>query len=102
VAMDAQGKSQFHGYVRAQIEATLDHIETLIQPMRLTLRHICGATVFLKHPEDATLYREVALKRGLEELPAVYVVADVCRPELLFEMDALFASPQKGEGTNDE
>lgn len=93
-AIDAQGKSEFVGDARAQIEATLNHIETLIAPMRLTLRHICGATVFLKQAEHASIYREVALRRGLEELPGIYVVADVCRPELLFEMDAVFASPQ--------
>jgi hypothetical protein len=30
----------------------------------------------------------MARARGLEELPAVCVVADVCREELLFEIDA--------------
>ena len=30
----------------------------------------------------------MAAERGLEDLPAVCVVADVCRDELLFEMDA--------------
>jgi len=28
---------------------------------------------------------------GLQEMPAICVVADVCRAELLFELDAEFA-----------
>jgi hypothetical protein len=29
----------------------------------------------------------MAVDRGLEDFPAVFVVADVCREELLFEID---------------
>jgi hypothetical protein len=42
----------------------------------------------VKRPEHADVFREMAVKRGLEELPAVCIVADVCREELLFEIDA--------------
>jgi len=30
----------------------------------------------------------VAAELGLSDMPAVYVLADVCRDELLFELDA--------------
>ena len=42
----------------------------------------------MKRPEYADVFWKVAAVRGLENLPAVCVVADVCRKELLFEMDA--------------
>jgi enamine deaminase RidA (YjgF/YER057c/UK114 family) len=52
------------------------------------LADICAATVFVKRPEYAEVFRQVAADRGLADLPAVCVVADVCREELLFEIDA--------------
>ena len=53
-----------------------------------SLKDICQATVFLKRPQDLPVYRQAVAERGLADLPAVCVVADVCRDDLLFEMDA--------------
>jgi hypothetical protein len=44
--------------------------------------------VFVKLPEYAAIFQEIAMERGLDGFPAVCVVADVCREELLFEIDA--------------
>jgi len=52
------------------------------------LGDICSATVFIKHPKHAEIFYEIAAARGLENFPCVCIVADVCREELLFEMDA--------------
>jgi len=87
-AIDEQGRSMFPGDARAQVARTLETVEALIAPRGADLNDICEATVFLKRPEDEPAYREVMRQRGLEQLPAVCVVADVCRDELLFEMDA--------------
>ncbi|MCK4284441.1 MAG: hypothetical protein KAX44_09010 [Candidatus Brocadiae bacterium] len=86
-AIDESGTSLFPGDVRAQINRTLDTVEALVAQDGATLDDICEATVFLKRAEDAPVYREVAEERGLLEMPAVCVVGDVCRDELLFEMD---------------
>ncbi len=37
---------------------------------------------------DGSVYRERAAARGLDNFPAACVVVDVCREELLFEIDA--------------
>jgi enamine deaminase RidA (YjgF/YER057c/UK114 family) len=87
-AIDEQGQSLYPGDVRAQIDCTFDKIAALIGQEGATLEDIAAACVFVKHPGDALVYRERAAARGLEELPAVVMVADVCRPELLFEIDA--------------
>jgi enamine deaminase RidA (YjgF/YER057c/UK114 family) len=87
-AIDEQGQSLYPGDVRAQIDCTFDKIAALIGQEGAALEDIAAACVFVKHPGDALVYRERAAARGLEELPAVVMVADVCRPELLFEIDA--------------
>ncbi len=87
-AIDAQGQSLYHYDIRAQIDCTFDKIAALIGPEGATLDDIAAACVFVKRPEDALAYEERAAARGLANLPAVIMVADVCREELLFEMDA--------------
>ena len=87
-AIDERGKSLFVGDIRGQINCTLDKVEALMAQAGSGLRDIVAATVFVKRPEFAMIFREMAVERGLADLPAVCVVADVCREELLFEIDA--------------
>ena len=87
-AIDERGESLFPDDIHNQITCTLDKIESLISPEGASLKDICAATVFVKRPEYAKVFREVAASRDLKELPHVCVVADICREELLFEMDA--------------
>ena len=87
-SIDQQGKSQFVGDIRGQINCTFEKIENLIAKEGAALKDIAAATVFVKRPEYVEIFREMARERGLEEFPAVCVVADVCRDELLFEIDA--------------
>jgi enamine deaminase RidA (YjgF/YER057c/UK114 family) len=87
-AIDEHGVSLYPGDIRSQINCTLDKVQTLLGQERAHLADICAATVFVKRPEYAEVFREVAVDRGLADLPAVCVVADVCRKELLFELDA--------------
>ena len=100
-AIDQQGRSQFPGNIRGQISCTFDKIERLIGQEGAGLGDIAAATVFVKKPEHAFVFWEMIEERGLEALPAVCVVADVCREELLFEIDAEAAvtcHPDHSEG----
>ena len=92
-AIDEQGKSLFPGDCRAQVHCTLDNVEAVVAQTGASLQDICQATIFLKRAEDLSVYRQVAQERGLAEMPAIYVLADVCRDELLFEMDTIAALP---------
>ena len=87
-AIDEHGTSLYPGDIRSQVICTLDKIETLLGQEGAGLEDICAATVFVKRPEYAAVFRQVAADRGLADLPAVCVVADICREELLFEIDA--------------
>jgi enamine deaminase RidA (YjgF/YER057c/UK114 family) len=87
-AIDEQGRSLYPGDVRGQIDCTFDKIAALIGQEGASLNDIAAASVFVKRPEDAPVYQERAAARGLENLPVVIMVADICREELLFEIDA--------------
>ena len=87
-AIDEHGQSLYPGDIRGQIDCTFDKIAALLGQEGASLTDIAAACVFVKRPADAPVYQEHAAARGLKDLPAVVMVADVCREELLFEMDA--------------
>jgi enamine deaminase RidA (YjgF/YER057c/UK114 family) len=87
-AIDEHGVSLYPGDIRAQIDCTFDKVQTLLAQEGAGLKDICSATVFFKQQEFAEIFYEMAAARGLENFPCVCIVADVCREELLFEIDA--------------
>ena len=87
-AIDINGKSLFLNDSKAQIKKTFEIVEALIKQKGAELRDICSATIFLKNREDITIYKNIARQLNLQQMPAIIVIADVCREELLFELDA--------------
>ena len=60
-----------------------------------TLDDLALVRVYIKNQEDYSQTRAVCEQR-LGELPVVYAVADVCRPELLVEIEGIAFSSQAG------
>lgn len=92
-SIDEAGHTVYVDDTKKQIIKTMEVVETLVgeEEENISIKDICSSTVFLKKPEDYKIYQEVSIERGLEDVPAVCIVADVCREELLFEIDATFA-----------
>jgi enamine deaminase RidA (YjgF/YER057c/UK114 family) len=88
-AIDETGRSLYPQDAESQILKTLKVVEALIGEKGAKFKDICTATVYLKRAGDWSVYEKLAGRLGLMNLPAVFVVADICRDELLFEMDAL-------------
>ncbi|MCB1236812.1 MAG: dioxygenase [Verrucomicrobiae bacterium] len=86
------------GDVVGQTEQTLDNIANLISRENYarhgwadagaTLSDLAKARIYVKRPEDYEKCREVCQRR-LGSIPTVYAVADVCRPDLLVEIEAV-------------
>ena len=99
-SIDEQGKSVFIGDTAAQIRQTLNVVSALISTEDATLQDLCEATIFLKNYKDYPTYLKIAEEIGISNLPSVNVVADVCRDELLFELDAAFIIEKNKKKTN--
>ena len=91
-------ETQCLGDAAAQTQETLDNITALISEENLARHGLRGlgssldglglVRVYVKRPEDYAAVRAVCQQR-LGELPAIYAVADVCRPELLVEIEGV-------------
>jgi enamine deaminase RidA (YjgF/YER057c/UK114 family) len=91
-------ETQHLGDVEAQTHETLSNIEALISEENLarhglpghgtTLDGLAFIRVYIKRQEDYERTRAVCRAR-LGDLPTIYAVADVCRPDLLVEIEGM-------------
>lgn len=91
-SINEKDESVYIGDISAQVKHTYEVVDSLIKSEEASFSDLCEATVFLKRKSDFSLYQEMAESLGLSNIPAVYLVADVCRDELLFELDAAFVT----------
>jgi enamine deaminase RidA (YjgF/YER057c/UK114 family) len=94
-------ETRWIGDVERQTVQTLDNIAALIGEPNLarhglpglgaTLSDLPSARVYVKHQKDFDTVRAVCEAR-LGDVPIVYVQADVCRPDLLVEIEAVGVS----------
>ncbi len=87
-SIDAQGKSIYIGDPDGQIRHSLNVVSSLIASEGATLKDISETTLFFKQKQDIALYQKIAEQMEIANMPSVKVIADVCRDELLFELDA--------------
>ena len=91
-------ESRHVGDPEQQTEQTIDNIERLIAAENFTLHGLKGAgaslhdlaniRVYLKRPGDLTKCQAIC-ERRFGAIPAIYAVADICRPELLVEIEGV-------------
>ncbi len=95
-------KTVHPGDILRQTEQTLDNIQRLIAPENFarhglpgagaTLRDIAKLRVYVKRAKDYEACREVC-ERRLPRVPAIYLHADICRSDLLVEIETVAFSP---------
>jgi enamine deaminase RidA (YjgF/YER057c/UK114 family) len=99
-----QSETRHVGNAAAQTEETLDNIAALISEDNLcchglpglgtSLESLALARVYIKRQSDYLAAKAVC-ERRLGELPTIYAVANVCRPDLLVEIEGI-AFSRKG------
>lgn len=92
-------ESRFIGKPARQAICTLDNIACLIERencrnhgfsrLGADLTQLAFLRVYIKHKEDFPVIAEVCRKRCGEGVPMVFTHTDVCRPELLVEMEGV-------------
>jgi len=87
-SIDETGATVYLDDIEKQINCTLDKISVLLEQADAKLEDLCAASVFVKKAEYIEVYQKIIKERNMENFPAVCMVADVCRNDLLFEIDA--------------
>ncbi|HEU5397361.1 MAG TPA: translation initiation inhibitor, partial [Verrucomicrobiae bacterium] len=71
---------------RRQVAQTMEVIEAILQSRGFQFSDTSRAIAYCKHPTDALCFTDWCAARGLS-LPVVLAHCDVCRDDLLFELE---------------
>jgi enamine deaminase RidA (YjgF/YER057c/UK114 family) len=72
---------------RGQIQQTMRVVEAILRSRNATFRDLSRATAYFKHGADAAVLADWCGRRGLDALPLVMTRCDICRGDLLFELE---------------
>jgi len=87
------GATQFVGDAEKQIDRTLEVVEAILHAEQMKWDDVTRAVAYFKHADDATRFQTIARAREMPQIPVVLAHADVCRDELLFELEADAVKP---------
>ncbi len=90
-SIDQDGKTVFVNDTSSQIDRTMQVVEAILKQENMTLTDTTGAIAYFKHRQDFGLFDDYCRKQGIQ-LPHVKVHADICRDDLLFELELEAAS----------
>jgi enamine deaminase RidA (YjgF/YER057c/UK114 family) len=81
------GKTEHIGDARAQIERSMQVVAAILESRRMTFADTAFATAFFKTPADAPLFADWLARHGLQTMPTICACCDICRDNLLFEIE---------------
>lgn len=96
-SISPDGVTEHRGDIWRQMMRTFEVVDAILASRSMRWTDVSRATVYLKHIHDAVAFRIFMAAHGLN-LPVVVTRADVCRDDLLFEieLDAVISpKPQK-------
>jgi enamine deaminase RidA (YjgF/YER057c/UK114 family) len=91
------GSSVHDGDIDAQIQLTMEVIETILKSRGLSLDDTSRMTAYFKNIEQVPHFERWLKANGIGSLPLVMAEADICRPELLFEVEMDAISSGRGD-----
>ncbi len=87
-SIEPSGKSVHIGNVRAQIQLTLDVVQAILHSRDMDWNDITRSIAYFKHAEDAYSLEACMKERHMPPLPGILAHTDICRDDLLFELEA--------------
>ena len=87
------GRTLHVGDCAAQICRTFDVVEALLQSRSLSFGDVTRAIAYFRHTADAPMLADYLKARDLPAFPVVVAQADICRDDLLFEIELDAVSP---------
>jgi len=86
-SIDPNGQTAHLDDVGAQIRLSMQVVEAILESRRLSFADVTRATAYFKSPTDTAAFAEWCDRRELRNLPVVNTGCDICRPDLLFEVE---------------
>lgn len=85
-SISRDGATDHRGEVWAQLERTFDVVDAILSSRSMRWKDVSRATAYVRNVKDAPRFEEFLAVEGYN-LPVVITRADVCRDDLLFEIE---------------
>jgi enamine deaminase RidA (YjgF/YER057c/UK114 family) len=85
-SIDKKGKTVFINDTSAQIEMTMQVVKAILNNADMDWKDTVSSLAYFKHRKDFVLFDDYCMGNGIK-LPHIKVQADVCRDNLLFELE---------------
>ena len=95
-SINNKGEIMHPGDIRLQTRRMWENVETLLKEADCGFEHVGHLLVYLRDIADYTVVREMFEER-FPNLPKVYLLAPVCRPGWLIEMECMAVKPIRDE-----
>jgi enamine deaminase RidA (YjgF/YER057c/UK114 family) len=96
-SIDPHGRTTCVGDLHGQIELTMRVVQAILDSSRLDFSDATRVTAYFKNLQDAPAFAAWRASRGLVHWPLVLAQSDICRDDLLFELELdAIAPPTKG------
>lgn len=86
-SIDRSGKTVFLGDCRAQVKQTMEVVQAILRSRGMDWTDVTRSLVYFKRAPDASLFDAYRKESGLPAFPAVVVENDICRDDLLYEIE---------------
>ena len=91
-SINNKGEVVYPGDIRKQTLRMWENVEVLLKEAECTFDHVGHLLVYLRDVADYTVVREMFEKR-FPNIPKVFLLAPVCRPGWLIEMECMAVKP---------
>ena len=99
-SINNKGEIMYPGDVRKQTERMWENVETLLKEADCGFEHVAHLLVYLRDTADYTVVKQMFEER-FPTIPKVYLLAPVCRPGWLVEMECMAILPKRNEAYPD-
>ena len=86
-SIEPGGKTAYVGDTQSQIELTMQVAAAILHSRQMDWSDCTRAIAYIKQPKDAPLFADYLREHCLETLPLTWMHSDVCRDDLLFEIE---------------
>jgi len=86
-SIDRSGRTVFVGDCRAQVKQTMEVVQAILRSRGMDWTQVTRSLAYFKRAPDAYLFEAYRKESGLPLFPAIVVENDICRDDLLFEIE---------------
>jgi len=74
--------------IHRQVNLTMEIVAAILQSRGASLADVTRAVAYFKDPTDVHVFTDWCADNGLAEMPVICTHGTVCRPDLMFELEA--------------